>query len=49
MTQPDFFVTPPVSEKPAAASDKRLWLAAIMILGLVFMPALIAWSFGLIH
>ncbi len=49
MTQPDLFVAPPAAEKSASASDKRLWLTAIVILGVVFMPALIAWSFGLIH
>jgi hypothetical protein len=45
MTQPDLYVS---STKPSSAkADKKLWLAAVLILAVVFTPALIAWSFGL--
>jgi hypothetical protein len=44
MTQPDFYVRPATGS--SAKTDKMLWVAAVVILGVVFMPALIAWSFG---
>jgi hypothetical protein len=47
MTQPDLYIPP--AKRTSAKAEKKLWLAAVVILAVVFTPALIAWSFGMLR